>query len=83
MKLINKQQRDIMVNNMRTITVPRLPDEVYEKYDLIPPIKSESTYIIPSKSESLEYNRETYGEEYDHVEKRMVTGGLPLVWERK
>lgn len=68
---------------MKTISVPRLPDEVYEKYGLDIPEGDTSTYIVPSKQERIQYIKETHSETYDPIEKRMVSGGLSLKWERK
>lgn len=41
------------------------------------------TYVIPSVKELLLYHSETYGEEYDEVEKQKVKGGLPLLLKEK
>lgn len=40
-------------------------------------------YIIPSVSQSIANYRETYGEQYDPVEKEKVRGGIPFLWTRK
>lgn len=41
------------------------------------------TYSVPSKKESLEYSKKTWGHQFDEIEGKEVHGGLPLVWERK
>lgn len=68
---------------MKTITVPRLPDEIYEKYGFDPPKEDNSTYLVPSKQQRIDHIQQTWGSEYDPIEKRIISGGLPLVWERQ
>ena len=64
------------------ISVERLPDEVYEKYGFNAPAEDTSTYIVPTVRQRLDYIQETWGSEYDHVEKKTVSGGLSLLWEK-
>lgn len=67
---------------MAKISVERLPDEVYEKYGFDAPTGGMSTYIVPTVRQRLDYIQETWGSEYDHVEKKIVSGGLSLLWKR-
>jgi len=39
-------------------------------------------YLIPRIVQARNYIGETWGSQYDRVEKKLVEGGLPLVWER-
>ena len=64
------------------ISVERLPDEVYEKYGFNAPTEDMSTYVIPTVRQRLDYIQETWGSEYDYVEKKTVSGGLSLLWKR-
>ena len=55
------------------ISVERLPDEVYEKYGFNTPTEDMSTYVVPTVRQRLDYIQETWGSEYDHVEKKTVS----------
>jgi len=39
-------------------------------------------WIIPSKEEALEYNKITFSQQYDRIEREVVYGGLPCVFKR-
>lgn len=71
---------------MRKLEVERLSDEYYEKYSL--PILGDdgdttiSTYLVPSMAASILNSKETWGRGYDDVERKVVEGGLPVLWER-
>ena len=67
---------------MMKISVERLPDEVYEKYGFNTPTEDMSTYVVPTVRQRLDYIEETWGSEYDHVEKKTVSGGLSLLWKK-
>lgn len=38
------------------------------------------TYVIPSADEALRHSRMTDGVQFDHVERKNLHGGLPMVW---
>lgn len=41
-----------------------------------------SKWVIPTLSEAHRHNESTWASQYDHVERKQVTGGLPMVWKK-
>jgi hypothetical protein len=39
-------------------------------------------YLIPRIVEARKYIGDTWGQQYDKTEKKLVEGGLPLIWEK-
>lgn len=39
-------------------------------------------YSVPTIHETVEHSNATWGKQYDPVERRVIEGGLPLLWER-
>lgn len=66
---------------MKIITVEALPEEIYEKYGLVRD-RSVNTYNVPSRAEHMANSKDTWGSQYDPVERRVIEGGLPLFWEQ-
>jgi len=41
-----------------------------------------TSYLIETQLEAARRSKETWGEQYDRIERRVVTGGIPVVWKR-
>ena len=41
-----------------------------------------SKWVIPTISEAHRHNESTWASQYDHVERKQFTGGLPMVWKK-
>jgi len=41
-----------------------------------------TAYLVPSKPEALRHSEATWGSQYDPVERRVMEGGLPMLWPR-
>lgn len=39
-------------------------------------------YLVPRIVQARKYIGDTWGVQYDRTEKKLVEGGLPLVWEK-
>lgn len=38
-------------------------------------------YIVPSRIEAIAHSERTKDTQFDKIERRMVEGGLPMVWD--
>lgn len=43
---------------------------------------SEVVWRVPTRAEAMANSRETWGKQYDRVERRTIEGGLPIIFER-
>ncbi|HWU19369.1 MAG TPA: hypothetical protein VN155_16935 [Devosia sp.] len=41
-----------------------------------------SDYFVPSFHEALNHSRKTAGVQFDPIERKNISGGLPMVWPR-
>jgi hypothetical protein len=39
-------------------------------------------YIVETEFEAFKRHRETFGSQYDKIERRVVSGGIPVLWKR-
>jgi hypothetical protein len=59
---------------MKKLTIESLPDE-YEN-------RGTSTYLVPTVHEALKQSKATWDKQYDSIERKMVEGGLPVLWAK-
>lgn len=55
---------------MRKIKVYRLGDDSYV------------TYEVPSRREAIAHAEDTFGRQFDRIERKHVEGGLPQLWPK-
>jgi hypothetical protein len=39
-------------------------------------------YVVETEFEAFKRFRHTFGEQYARIERRVISGGVPVVWER-
>ena len=39
-------------------------------------------YIVPNRVEALAHSERTKGSQWDRIERRVIEGGIPMIWDR-